>query len=223
VQKAQSLLAPLRPSCSELHSFIIRSSAYIAQLANTHPLENHVWAAFGLFITGGYALLPEREIVYDLETPDIRFLGYGLKEKHLIVNGLSGQHTGMRLCGELTINGTVGFGTGNLLVGKITCNGDASSSCGNYMIGELTVTNEIETNNFGTGMIGRLHTLARSKRGRQMLGEHNGSWNILPWQRKRFAEDLTHLDEYDGETLYRKFHETYRKMPFFLPSFGGKR
>jgi hypothetical protein len=103
-------------------------------LLTSHPTKT--WgAALGCFITAGYSLLPEREIVYPLHTPDLDALGSHLQNKHLIIDGTVGAGVGIEMIGQLTNNGEIGNDPGHSMIGTFTNNGKTGLRPANQLIG----------------------------------------------------------------------------------------
>jgi hypothetical protein len=125
---ATTLLGPIRPSVEQLHRLIIEEP----------PHEGFPATAFGIFISAGYGLQERDEIVYDLDTPHIDFLGSSIR-KRLVIDGVVGNEAGSSMRGELIINGTVGNHAGRGMIGTCTLNGAAGKFLGVNLVGTLTI------------------------------------------------------------------------------------
>jgi hypothetical protein len=153
----------------------------------------------GLFVSAGYQALAEREIVYDLHTPWLSFIGYHLKQKHLIITGSVGDFAGGRMLGRLTIKGSAGAYAANGLVGTAENYGTAGKMFGLEMVGHCK--------NYGRAGYGLAHfqvgilTTNRPCEPRGLFGTVNGewyepsSWHILPSLRQHFIEEMEHIAE----------------------------
>jgi hypothetical protein len=105
-KRAMEVLMPVRPSVQQLHRFIVGKN-----IDETHD------CLLGFFISAGYQLVPERTIVYDLDTPDLDYLGFQLRGKHLIVTGTVGEWVGSEMIGHLTLNGKAREQFGKYMIG----------------------------------------------------------------------------------------------------------
>jgi formylmethanofuran dehydrogenase subunit C len=167
---------PIQPSIAQLHHHILVTQHHDPVVSNT----------LGIFISAGYQLLPEREIVYDLDTPRLNCIGLDLEGKHLIIDGNIGAAACSQMIGDLTINGRAGPETGYQMIGSLTVNGFARGNVGHMMIGRL------KNNGHITGIAGEC-----------MLGENDGRWNIGN-RRTQFSHDLTNplgLSHYELQSL----------------------
>jgi hypothetical protein len=174
IVEAKCILEHIKPPREELDHFLASQTRHDAHL--------------GAFLTAGYQFLKEREIVYDFDTPEIHYLGYMLKDKHLIINGTAGHAVGQSMHGELTINGAVGEFAGYQMIGTCTIRGVATDRLGINMRGEAF----------------DLRTHSGDADWRGMVGVRNGRWRIreplwetlwygarrLSPRRKRFLEEL---------------------------------
>jgi hypothetical protein len=152
---AKELLAPIRPTITELHRFIMVQD-------NTFD--------HGIFISAGYQLQPETCIVYDLDTPRLSCLGYGLRGKELIITGTLGDNVGQYMIGSIVNNGTIGIDAGRGMVGTFINNGSARRR---------------PTIDMG------VYACPDGKRiGSFALGNNNGHWNIEKKQHARFLQDI---------------------------------
>jgi hypothetical protein len=154
---AQETLDPVRPSIVDLHRFIIS--------------ENTRSDTLGLFISAGYALAPERRIVYDLDTPTLDLLGYGLRGK------------------ELVITGTLGMDAGRAMIGTIVNKGKLGKGAGSGMIG--TFINEEEDSPRPCIQVGVYRHSGGKRIGNFTLGDNNGQWNVDASLRDDFLQDIT--------------------------------
>jgi hypothetical protein len=101
-EDALDLLDDVRPSQSSIDNLILR----------TPPTER-----LSVFATACYQLLPDNEVHYTLNTPDLHSFGSYLCGKHLIVDGTLGDLVGEWMIGTLTINGTCGARPGHYMIG----------------------------------------------------------------------------------------------------------
>jgi hypothetical protein len=103
---ALALLAPIAADKQAIDRFILCA-------------EDRDHRLFGLFAGVAYQLLPEKRLVYCLDTPEIENFGHFLHGKHLIVDGALGKDTAFAMTGILTVNGTLGWRSCLHLFGSI--------------------------------------------------------------------------------------------------------
>jgi hypothetical protein len=176
-------LLRVRPSLDALHHLIMATS-----------LERpSVSAALGLFVSAGYQLAPEREIVYELQTPTLHYLGAFLQDKHLIITGSVGCNAGHGMIGRLTNNGVTKHDAGREMVGILTNNGFADRP-GEGMVGVFENHGTI----IGPGGLG-------------MLGDNRGSWNIQEGKHDSFLADIMNPRKLDHGTLSVTLKQNYRR------------
>jgi hypothetical protein len=188
---ADRLLDPIRPTKDALDYLILRTNSY------PEPI-NYL---LGLFVTVGYQLLPEKEIVYTLDTPAINNVGDSLAGKHLIVDGTLGNSVGHRMSGKLTINGTVGDGAGYLLWGTAVNNGHAGDAFGLHQVGTL-INNGHAGDGCAESLLGTVinHGTLGKEPAKLMRGMRKGvkrafgipltEWDIKRSQRTAFLDDV---------------------------------
>jgi hypothetical protein len=183
--RAIGILEPIRPSCAQLHAFILRASF------------EKWWmrSALGCFISAGYQLLPEKEIIYDLDTPDLNLLGFFLSDKRLIIDGRVNEHAGNHMIGELVINGVAGPYAGYKMIGTLAVHGRAENHFGAQMIGEY---------------LGSFVQMP------SMIGRMNGIWSRgdALWMpeaptRERFCDDIDNPSHASHSLLYEHLTKTY--------------
>jgi hypothetical protein len=176
---AATLFHPVQPTVDELHSFT---------LLNYNIIEDRL--PFGLFITGGYRCVPDEEINYTLDTPEIHFLGAALYGKRLIITGNLGHSTGRRMMGELINRGSV-----------LACFGAG-------MIGTL-VNNGTTTTDTAVCMTGLYDDPKNHVPVSGLLGSDNGRWNIQPELQASFREAITNPHHLSHGDLDEKLHAEY--------------
>jgi hypothetical protein len=169
--------------------------------------DDSYFTRLGAFVSAGYQLLPQRDILYDLQTPHLSYLGMFLKDKHLIITGSVGDRVGYLMRGSLTNEGVARFSFGDAMMGRLTNAGTMEHGGGNDMIGILRNTGT--AGNLGDMMIGVLEDNGTSStRGRIMLGNNCGSWNIPEHNRASFLIDI--LDQSQDYSKRRNsFRENY--------------
>jgi hypothetical protein len=183
--RAMRILEPLQPSLPQLHAFLLRASLEKKTMEFT----------LGCFVSAGYQLLPEKEIVYDLDTPELNCLGFLLSGKRLIIDGRVNEDTGNHMVGELVVNGVVGPCAGFKMIGNLTVHGHAESDAGEKMIGEFR---------------SRIYCVP------SMIGRANGVWTRgasrwTPdrWTKKRFFDDIAHPCHTSRFLLYEHLTTVY--------------
>jgi hypothetical protein len=183
---AAAFLDSVRPSIHDLHHLIITSDVRGRR------------AHLGPFVTAGYQLQREEEIVYDLDTPDLHRIGTFLIGKRLIINGTLGDNVGQRMIGDLIVNGRVGGCAGQFMVGNLHLPG----SCGDHT---------------GRRMHGTITTYGHLDAGEEMMGEKDGVWTMprdsmpVPSERSRrqFLEDIRNPQGRDNHALRRHLAYQY--------------
>jgi hypothetical protein len=118
------LLLAFRPSVAALHHLVLKTAQ--SSLDGPH---------MGLFLSAGYALLPQRRIVYDLDTPYLESLGCRLAGKRLVIDGRVGPYCGSGMIGSLTINGAAGPFAGVNMIGVMADNTSMTGSESNGLLG----------------------------------------------------------------------------------------
>jgi hypothetical protein len=124
--QAMSLLSGVPLSMAALKQHIIK--AYAGRPTTYFEL--------GLFASAGFQLLPERDIVYDLDTPNLYGVGAFLYGKRLVIDGSVGQSAGSCMRGELVLNGETDAYAGLQMIGLLINNSPSFASPGHLMIGE---------------------------------------------------------------------------------------
>jgi hypothetical protein len=168
---ARGIIAPLQPTRSALHHHIIMT----LPLFRSEECYGGGWlypADLGIFVSAGYQCLPEKEIIYDLETPRLDNIGAFLQGKHLIIDGSAGISVGNHSVGRLTNNGTLRNRAGADMIGHFTNHGIVGYSPAAGMIGCYT------------------NTRRDCPRPELYLGRTNRIWNIPKESRKEFLHDI---------------------------------
>jgi hypothetical protein len=180
---AKQLLRPLHLSLAVLHHHLLM----------THPLllakEDHISedsGDLGLFVSAGYQLLEQREIVYDLDMPELHNLGAYLNRKHLIIRGNAGDNVGWRMVGTLTNEGSIGDKAADRMIGHF-------------------INHERVGDSSGT-IYGTFSNTWRGIRERpDVFGRDNTRWNdILVEDRPAFLRDITNPTRLSYERLKDK-------------------
>jgi hypothetical protein len=177
---AHEVLRADPPSLAQLHRFII-------EMQQDEDVEH----ALGPFISAGYQLLPEDEIVYDLDTPELSSLGMRLRNKLLIIDGAVGKWAGNNMIGSLVINGTAGEYAGAEMIGHLTY--DASKMA------------PWEVEHFGLRMIGTL-TESKTRTTHIRVGVYRSVPDRLL---KRFRRDITNPDNVPYDDFYHRLLKRY--------------
>jgi hypothetical protein len=155
--------------------------------------------AVGLFLSACYANAPDTEIVYDFYTPGMVCLGYRLSGKHLINNGVVGEHLGEKMMGRLTNNGVAGDLSGFRMIGTYNNAGHVRSTPGIDMIGAITT---------------RRYPVRLYRRHDRFTGKCNKRWyNVSPHRREEFLRMAENPSDLSYNALYDKLSRKY----------GGKR
>jgi hypothetical protein len=146
----------------------------------------------GIFVSAGYQLLPEREIIYDLETPELNYIGAFLKDKHLIITGTVGDNVGLDMMGHLTNTGITGMAAGYRMIGQFINRGRIGTNSGYAMFGCFTNT-----------------WRGASDLACGILGSHNNSWNISKKYRAAFLRDIENPRKLSYDNLSSMLKDTY--------------
>jgi hypothetical protein len=182
---ARALLMDIRPPKAAIERFILRtiSDDHVINLALTDMLN----AAF--------SLLPERRIVYRLDTPTLHHIGYGL-EKDLIITGTLGYGTGSEMIGSLVNYGTLGNDAGYCMIGSFINHGTVGLDPGYQFIG--TVQDD--------GMCGSFPFVS-------MIGRHTGggtrTWRRFNGSKRAFLKDIKNPDHLPYDTLRMRLKSMY--------------
>jgi hypothetical protein len=190
-QYARRILAPSRPTVPALHRHIIMTLPLFESDAGHR--EGWLYPAdLGIFVSAGYQCLPEKEIIYDLDTPGLDGLGFLLHGKHLIIEGRAGDNVGECMVGRLTNNGELGGNAGIDMIGHFMNHGTLGHSPATSMIGCYTNMRR------GTpaAMIFR--------------GKQNRTWSIPKAQRAAFLRDIENPANLSYNSLSDKLAERYR-------------
>jgi hypothetical protein len=147
----------------------------------------------GMFVSAGYQLLPQEEISYPFSTPELSSLGYLLKGKRLVIDGVVGNNIGDHMIGTLVNNGSVGAGAGEGMIGTFINNGAAEYGAGQQMIGVFINTDKKIR---GAGI--------------NLLGKYNQQWKgVPPKQRDRFLEEITNPRGLSYQRLRNQLQKRY--------------
>jgi hypothetical protein len=181
-------IEPLRPSLMELRQFLLHEPGCYA----------------GMFASAGYNLLPEREILFDLDLPELSYLGYRLFMKDLVITGDAGSNVGVKMVGNLMSRGKIGIGSAAGMVGTLTTGRENAFLEGNAMIGVF-----------------RPHTNSSSSIVGCKVSFDNEYWYIAPGLRgllhlppserrkRRFLQAITNPERLPYDALYAKLLKTY--------------
>jgi hypothetical protein len=155
-----------------LHRFALEERATIESSVDSS-------IAVGLFVSAGYQVLPTREIVYDLELPQLDSLGAFLEHKRLVIRGSTGSNTGDSMLGVLVNEGEVGPFAGMWMIGRFDNRGTHGRDLALEMFGHYSCgTSHPDCEMFDF-----------------FIGRWNDSWNIrdpTPERKKRFLVDIAH-------------------------------
>jgi hypothetical protein len=195
-QTAMDVLRPVAPTIGQLHRFLLSCpipyDAYVSE-----------------FITGGYQILPEKTIRYDLHTPGLDRLGWGLEGKHLIVEGELGIDTGSCMQGRLTIIGRVDNDAGHGMHGAFHNRGVCGEYAGMSMVGTF-VNHGVAMRYAGQGMIGRYIDRGTAYNGGVDVTGYRGGWGMPLRRRKKFLADLKNPHDLPLAELRKTLREEYR-------------
>jgi hypothetical protein len=180
LEKATSLLRPLRPTLEQLHRHVF---------ATPHHDDARAGAHLGLFITAGYQLLQQKTIVFPLAMPHLHCLGWRLRNKHLVIDGVVGRDCGRGSMGDLTINGRAHARAGEAMIGRFTNNGETEMDTTFSMIGVYTG-----------------QPIAHPE---LLLGSYNGAWNIAKERHRPFLRDIRYPHNTPYWMFYEKIHTRY--------------
>jgi hypothetical protein len=209
VRSARALLEPVRPTLDQLHALLLRLPPDVR--AN----------GFGEFLSAGYALVPEEEITYPFDTPEIANLGTDLFMKRLVITGTVGHWTGNRMVGELDITGTAGDCVGSFMIGKLINNGVVGLTFGYEMIG--TLVNHAATHYPGHNIIGVVRNYGRIVPSSRNVQER---WRIkptlidtlwecgtrkphTPWRKEKFLREVANPNRLSYKELHKRLVDSY--------------
>jgi hypothetical protein len=191
---ALELLAPLSFSQTTLEQQFLRTIIlHGAQSATGRDSPENI----GIFLSAGYALLPQERIVYALETPAIANIGFGL-EKDIIITGTTGDFAGHNLHGRLEIHGVVGWLGGADMIGTLVNYGSMDHRAGYSMIGVMENHGSLGPES-GLGMIGK-YTDGR-----------RGRWLNFSGDKERFLQDIAHPPLGDFTACSRVLRGRYKR------------
>jgi hypothetical protein len=204
---AYELLEPIAPSAARMHHFL-HCTAFDQQ---------DITFKLGSFMSAGYQLAPEQEIIYDARMRFLNRLGGHMQGKHLIIRGEAGGGIADEYIGKLTIEGKI-FGIGPM-VGDCTIYGKRPLS--EHTIGILTTDEDVQ--------------------GYDHVGVYDGYWNISEGRKTfldrckssarrererqaQFLHDITNPDGLSYGALHKKLLGEYA-TPGWRPkgSFGGRK
>jgi hypothetical protein len=204
----RDLLRPLTFSMASLEHLVLRTEM---------PAKSSIGTYLGVFLSAGFSVLPDEEIIYRLRTPQIRYLGWGL-EKDLTIIGHVGDETGFCMTGTCIVTGTVGDYAGHGMVGMFANHGVVGDAAGLDMIGSFYTTGA--TGHFPGGRVPEMGMvggwvfeepsdgmLGRYTDGRRADGGEEW-WNFTG-DRGTFLLDIKNPKKYDGITLRKTLRKTY--------------
>jgi hypothetical protein len=214
IDDANVMLAKNVPSLVQLHRLVLET-----------PPEAQS-SRLGAFITAGYNMLPQHEIVYPYDTPELLSLGYRLFMKNLVIRGNVGILTGEEMVGNLIIEGSVGAHAGTKMIGTLTNNGSVGAFCASEMIGEFTnntfadyaglkftgrITNngQIDNHRFSFDAVGTQWLLSNTVEedycGLSYKQQHTGE------HKADFLHDITNPSRLPYEKLFDLLSRRYRR------------
>jgi hypothetical protein len=209
---ALELLAPLRPSIDALHAHALR----------VHDDTALSDVSLGSFITAGYQLLPQKDIVYDLHLPGIYHLGAFLVGKRLTIAGAAGEHTGRGLIGELVVMGETSHHAGHGMFGVLRNHGTLGGYAGDRMTGlfENHGTTDVMAGLLMRGILMN-HGTVDDNAGLMMLGKTN--LPIPPLSRRytifNFLYDLSTGRKNPARCMERFIDDVWRMAPPYAESY----
>jgi hypothetical protein len=205
-ESALEILSSIRPSLDELHLHLDMTS-FDPRAFDFDGLR--LARQLGCFLTAGYQLLPQQEIVHDRKTY-LPYLGAFLEGKHLIIDGAVGASPGYEMIGDLTVNGTVGAYSGERMIGTFTFKGS---------FGFMFTKDGTLGGTPGKEMIG----IYRTHSDHVFLGEHGQEINAwprytAPVSHEEFLHDIKHpFDLVPGNHCHDAAYRALRKK------YGGAR
>jgi hypothetical protein len=147
---AHSSLAALHLSQTTLEEFILRT-----------PIKNaDEGEALGVFLSAGYALLPQRTITYALHTPHIHYFGYCLM-KNLVITGMLGKSIGTNMVGSLRNHGAI-ENAGYCMIGSLQNRGSIHSIDESFM-GRLEEGGKVTWQHIKGGKRSFLHAITNPR------------------------------------------------------------
>jgi hypothetical protein len=207
----RAILEPLRPSLDQLHHLVLST-----------PVEERGSNAFGYLLSAGYQLVPEHEIVYPFDTPEIPNLGAGLFMKLLIITGRVGVYAGHSMVGELEITGSAKYNAGYRMIGTFTNDGEVGDEAGKSMIGVFNnCTFARHPGDRMTGVLynyGRIGPVDPTLRGERWLMSMSfldrvcAPFTHAPHTRRhkeRFLRDITNPRGLSYEEFWRELSDRY--------------
>jgi hypothetical protein len=172
----------------------------------------------GMFVNAGYHLVPDRKIVYDLDTPAITSIGYGLFMKDLVITGATGNSTGSGMVGTLVNEGTMGDYAGRYMIGTFTNNGTLGEHPAYCMAGVFTHLGE-GGRYPGEHLLGRLITRGQDRWTIKLRPLQECARIIirkpLAWHKLQFLHDIANGEGRDHRDLHAYLFARYSDGSFW--------